>query len=244
MGQGSPSEGSSPRPPIVTLDGPAGSGKSSTARAVARRLGFRHLDSGALYRALTWALLADGVSPETWGELTPSTLGRYSIRLQPASDEHLEVSLQGRVLEDELLRGPEVTRHVSLLSSLPSVRVWLIDRQREVGRGGGLVAEGRDMGTVVFPDAEVKIYLTAELRERALRRLREKGVAAPDEPEIRAEAERIRGRDATDSERQLSPLRPAEDAQVLDTTHLDFETQVETIVRGVRERLGPSPNLD
>jgi cytidylate kinase len=118
------------------------------------------------------------------------------------------------------------------------VRAWLLDRQREAGERGGLVADGRDMGTVVFPDAEVKVFLTATLDERARRRLRDHGVPEPRPGEIGAESERIGRRDASDSERELAPLRPAPDARVLDTTAMDFEAQVDAIVELVRGRLG------
>lgn len=222
---------------VVTLDGPAGSGKSSTAREVARRLGYRHLDSGALYRALTHALLRAGVRPETWPSLDAQDLRRFAIRLKRGHDERFQISLGGQDLVDSDLRSPEVTAHVSALAGLPAVRAWLFERQREAGNQGALVAEGRDMGTVVFPDAEVKVFLVADLEERARRRLRERGAAAPTGPEVEGEVERIRQRDQKDSEREVSPLRQAEDAWVLDTTGMTFDAQVEAIVARVRERL-------
>jgi cytidylate kinase len=229
-----------PRGAVVTLDGPAGSGKSSTAREVARRLGYRHLDSGALYRALTHALLRAGVEPESWSGLDAEDLGRFDVRLERGTDEHLRILLEGEPLADADLRSREVTAHVSALAGLPAVRGWLLQRQRHAGSEGALVAEGRDMGTVVFPDAEVKVFLVADLPERARRRLREQGVAAPTRSQVTDEVERIRGRDQRDSERDVSPLRQAPDAWVLDTTGMDFEAQVEAIVRKVREHLARS----
>jgi 3-phosphoshikimate 1-carboxyvinyltransferase len=230
------------REPVVTLDGPAGSGKSSTAREVARRLGYRHLDSGALYRALTHALLQAGVAPEGWHTLAGEDFGRFDIRVEPGSEERFDIVMDGRRVDDVELRGREVTAHVSALAGLPAVRGWLLQRQREAGRRGGLVAEGRDMGTVVFPDAEVKVFVVADLAERARRRLREHGIESPDATEVEEEVERIRSRDQRDSEREVSPLRRADDAWVLDTTTLDFEAQVEAIVKRVRDRVSGNPS--
>jgi cytidylate kinase len=216
------------RPPVITLDGPAGSGKSTTAREVARRLGFRHLDSGALYRALTFALLSSGVPEERWAELTPEDLDRFPIHLKASGDRFL-VMLGDRVLEEEL-RTPAITSRVSPLSALPAVRVWLLDAQRRAGSEGGLVADGRDMGTVVFPSAEVKIFLTAELMERARRRFLEREGREPSPSELELEAVKIQERDARDSARALAPLRRAEDAQEVDTSHLTFDAQVQVII--------------
>ncbi len=213
---------------IVTLDGPAGSGKSTTAREVARRLGFLHLDSGALYRALTLALLRSGVPEEGWEELTPEALAELDLRLEPARDG-FRVLLGGEDPGDAL-RSSEVTSRVSRAARIPAVRDRLLSLQREVGSWGGVVADGRDMGTVVFPDAEVKVYLTASLEERARRRLLQEG---KDPGEVGVEGERIAARDRADMEREVAPLRPAPDAWTLDTTGLPFEEQVERIVNRV-----------
>lgn len=223
--------------PVVTLDGPAGSGKSTTAREVARRLGFRHLDSGALYRALTFALLEDGVDPSTWGSLPERHLHGLGIRMEPTA-EGFEIRRGPRTLGEEL-RSERVTAHVSQLASLPAVRGCLLAIQREAGTAGRLVADGRDMGTVVFPDAEVKVYLVADLRERARRRLREQGAGVGEEGDLAAEAERLAVRDRRDSERAHSPLRKPTGAWELDTTGLDFEAQVEAVVQRVRELTTP-----
>lgn len=220
--------------PVVTLDGPAGSGKSSTAREVARRLGFRHLDSGALYRALTVALLGSDLPRSTWPELTEASLRALGVRVS-AEGRTLQVRLGDRILDHEL-RTPEVTALVSPLAKLPAVRGALLDLQREAGRQGRLVADGRDMGTVVFPDAEVKVFLVAALRERARRRLLEQGGADPTDSEISEEARRIAERDERDSQREISPLRRPLDAVALDTTSLSFEEQVDAIVALVRAR--------
>ena len=218
---------------VVTLDGPAGSGKSSTAREVARRLGFRHLDSGAFYRALTHGLLAAGIGPGRWQGLTSSDLDAVGVSVQPTR-EGFRVLLGAHPLEGEL-RSPSVTSQVSRLAGLAAVRAWLLGIQREAGRPGRLVADGRDMGTVVFPDAGAKVFLTADLPERARRRLNEQGVADPSAAELMREAERIGERDRGDSEREFSPLRRPEGALELDTTVLTFEEQVEAILRHVSE---------
>lgn len=227
------SRGAEPRrPAIVTIDGPAGSGKSSTAREVARRLGYRHLDSGALYRGITFALLEDGVAPDAWPKLTADDLGRYAITLTPA-DGGFEVRLDGKPLREEL-RSPGVTAHVSKAARLPAVRKWLLDRQREAGAHGGLVADGRDMGSVVFPEADVKVFLTAALTERARRRLLQDTGREPTAEEVGLEAGRIAARDRADSEREASPLRRPDGAVILDTTALSMEEQVQRVVELVR----------
>jgi cytidylate kinase len=219
--------------PVVTLDGPAGSGKSTTAKEVARRLGLRHLDSGAFYRALTWALLDAGIDEARWPELTGADLDARRVSIQPG-DDGFRILVADRELGDEL-RSREVTARVSELARLPAVRDWLLDIQRRAGAYGGLVADGRDMGTVVFPDAEVKVFLTADLEERARRRLRDHGRSDPTPTEVDEEARRIDERDRMDSEREVSPLRRPPDAHVLDTSRLDFDAQVEAIVALVAE---------
>jgi len=227
-----PVEKKARRHPIITLDGPAGSGKSTTAREVARRLGFRHLDSGALYRALTFALLSAGIPEGEWPGLSAEILDRFSIRLRPV-EGRFQVLLGDRVLEEEL-RSPEVTAGVSPLSALPAVRAWLLEAQRRAGEEGGLVADGRDMGTVVFPHAEVKVFLIADLRERARRRFLERENRNPSPEELVVEAGRIQERDARDSGRQLAPLKKADGALEVDTSDLSFEAQVSIIVNFVR----------
>jgi cytidylate kinase len=223
--------------PVVTIDGPAGSGKSTTAREVARRLGFRHLDSGALYRALTFALIESARPPETWTELTEDDLRALGVRVT-ATDGGFEIRLGGRPLDAEL-RSERVTAYVSPLARLPAVRASLIDLQREAGREGRLVADGRDMGTVVFPDAEVKVFLQADLQERARRRILERAGRPGSGPEIAREAAEIAARDKRDSEREMSPLRRPDDAVDLDTTRLSFEEQVRAVVQLVRARTRP-----
>jgi len=229
-------EGAARPAPLVTLDGPAGSGKTTTAREVARRLGFRHLDSGALYRALAYGLLEAGVPPERWPELAEADLRDIGVDIRPADTDY-DVYLGARVLGTEI-RSERVTAHSSRLAKLPAVRAHLLDLQRRAGRSGALVADGRDMGTVVFPDAEVKVYLLADLMERARRRLLETRTEPTDE-EVREEARLLDARDRADKERAISPLRKPEEAFVLDTTALTFEEQVEAVVACVRRLTSP-----
>jgi cytidylate kinase len=218
--------------PVVTVDGPAGSGKSTTARAVARRLGFKHLDSGALYRGLTLALLESGRPETEWPTLTTDQLRALDVHLAPA-EGGFRILIAGREVDREL-RSERVTRLVSALARVPAARSALLDLQREAGRHGSLVADGRDMGTVVFPDAEVKVFLVADLPERARRRLLERTGREPSRDEVASEAEAILARDLADSERAVSPLRRPADAIELDTTRLDFEEQVDAVVAAVR----------
>lgn len=228
--------------PVVTLDGPAGSGKSTTAREVARRLGFRHLDSGALYRALTVALLRSEHPRAGWDTLSEDALRGLGVRVT-ASGPALQVRLGDQVLDREL-RTPEVTALVSPLARLPAVRGALLGLQRQAGAHGRLVADGRDMGTVVFPDAEVKVFLVADLRERARRRLLEQAGVSPGDADVEAEVRRIAERDERDSTRDISPLRRPDDAVDLDTTHLSFDEQVEAVVALVRARAAGRPGVD
>ena len=226
----------SARGPVIVIDGPAGSGKSTTAREVARRLGFRHLDSGALYRALAFALLESGRPPASWSALTASDLDAHPVRMVPAGTA-FRVMLGARSLTTEL-RSPEVDAHVSAVARLPAVRAWLLGRQREVGAEGSLVGDGRDLGTVVFPEAEVKIFLVADLAERARRRLRQTGRDPASEDEVAAEADRLRARDRIDAARGIAPLRKADDALEVDGTRLSFDEQVRAILAVVRARAG------
>ncbi len=231
---------------IVTIDGPAGSGKSSTARAVAERLGYRHLESGAFYRALTVAALRSGIEPAHWDALDDQALAALRVRVTPA-ERGFRIFAGDEEVTDAL-REPAVNTEVSRMARVPAVRAWLLDSLRDAAKGVNLVAEGRDMGTVVFPDAEVKCYLTASLTTRARRRLAEAGQADPSADELAAEEARLAARDRVDSQRAVAPLRPAADAIHIDTTTLDFDEQVariEALVRAAAARAsGPARPLD
>jgi cytidylate kinase len=201
-------------PPVIAIDGPAGSGKSTVANAVARSTGLLVLDTGAMYRAVTLAVLDRDVDP-TDADAATAVAHEASIVLgEPGADT---VTLDGRDVTVDI-RGPAVTAAVSTVSAHPGVREVMVARQRAwVAAHGGGVVEGRDIGTVVFPDAPVKVFLTASDEERARRRQRDEAAAArPTEVDDVRDA--LARRDALDSGRITSPLRPAADALVLDTT--------------------------
>lgn len=219
---------------IVAIDGPAGSGKSTTAREVARRVGFRHLDSGAFYRALTLAALRAGWPPEGWARLTDDQLDSAAIRSEPAGGGFRLYAGDDDVTDQ--LRSADVNAHVSRMAAVPAVREWLFGELRGAAASTDLVADGRDMGTVVFPDAELKVFLTAELETRARRRLEQEGRTAISDADVEDEIRRIAARDRVDSEREHSPLRRADDAVDVDTTKLGFDEQVDRIVELIRER--------
>ncbi|MGY1714924.1 (d)CMP kinase [Geodermatophilus sp. SYSU D01106] len=210
----------------VTLDGPSGTGKSSVARAAATRLGAAYLDTGAMYRAATVAVLDAGVDPED-AEAVARVVAAARIEVgTTAATERVEVD--GTDVA-ERIRGAEVTRNVSAVSAVPAVRRQLVDQQRDlVAAADAVVVEGRDIGTVVLPGATVKIYLTAAPEARAQRRAAQLGLTTPEE--VAALAADLRRRDEYDSSRADSPLRPAADAVVVDSTDLDREAVVDRVV--------------
>jgi cytidylate kinase len=219
---------------IVAIDGPAASGKSSTAQAVARGLAFRHLDSGALYRGVTLAALEAGLAspfPEADVVAAATTSG---VRLEPRG-RSFEVRLEGRA-PGEALRGAGVTANVSAVAALPAVRSWVNARLREAAAAGeAVVVDGRDIGSVVFPEAQLKVFLTATPLARAVRRLRQRG-DAEDDPALERETAMLAARDLADSSRDVAPLAQAADAVLLDTSDLSFEEQVDRIVALARDR--------
>ncbi len=219
---------------IIAIDGPAGSGKSSTAKAVAKRLGFRHLDSGAFYRTITLAALKRGIPVEKWPQLSAEALSALQVEARPA-DQGFAFSIGGQDVTADI-RSPEVNAHVSRMAAVPAVRTWLMDQLRAAADKTSLVADGRDIGTVVFPEADLKVFLIADPRVRAQRRLAEHGVSDPSDDELDREAKRLLERDRIDSEREVAPLKRADDAVTVDTSRLSFEEQVEEIVRMARQR--------
>ena len=215
---------------VVAIDGPAASGKSSTAAAVARRLGLLHVDSGALYRGVTRVALDLGPAPSV-KQILRSAEAR-GLALRP-SDTGAELVLDGRSAEGRI-RDAEVTARVSAVSALPEVREWVNIRLRGLTSAGRvLVLDGRDIGTAVFPDATVKVFLVATPEVRAGRRLRQRGETVTPE-QVAEEATRIARRDEADASREIAPLRPAPDAIQLDTSVLSFEEQVDRIVALIR----------
>jgi cytidylate kinase len=212
---------------VVAIDGPAASGKSSTAQWVAERLGFHHVDSGALYRAATAAMLRLEPRVERWTERGVLEAAR-GIALRPTRGSFVPC-LEGVELEEEI-RGTAVTQHVSRVAQMPSIRTWVNERVRDAARGHSVVVDGRDIGTVVFPGADLKIFLVADPWERARRRLIQRLGRAPTEVEIAEETERLVQRDARDATQTVQ----AKDAILIDTTYLTQEEQVERIVTLVR----------
>jgi cytidylate kinase len=219
------------RHPVIAIDGPAASGKSSTARAVAAALGFRHADSGALYRAVTAARLRSGDAPDTWTEASVLDAAR-AVTVHPVGGV-FEVRIAGVPAEAEL-RGEAVTAQVSRVARMPGVRAWVNARMGECAAMGPVVVDGRDMGTAVFPDAALKVWLVASTVERARRRSVEMLGRAPTDEELATEAGALEARD----ERDARQTRAAADAVEVDTTRLTQAEQVARIVALARERLG------
>ncbi len=211
---------------VVAIDGPAASGKSSTAAAVARRLGFLHLDSGALYRGLTRVALDLGRPFDAEGLLASAERRGLGYRV---GEGVVTTWLDDQPAESRI-RGEEVTAAVSEVSAIPAVRDWVNQRLRALATPDRvLVLDGRDIGTAVFPDAVLKVFLVAAPEVRAERRLRQRGdEVEPDR--LRAEADRIAARDAADTTRAVAPLQPAHDAVRIDTSGMSFEEQVGRIV--------------
>lgn len=220
---------------IVAIDGPAASGKSSTSQWVAKRLGIRHVDSGAFYRALTALAVRSGLAPEHWTETgVLAEAGRVSLGLTERSVVPL---LDGERPEEEL-RGAAVTAQVSRVAVMPAVRAWVNDRVREAGASTEVVVDGRDIGTTVFPDAPLKIFLIADPWERARRRLVQRLERKPTDNEIAVETEELVARDARDA----TQSRPDPSAITIDTTSLTQEEQVERIVALAEAVRGRAPS--
>ena len=218
----------------VTLDGPSGTGKSSVARAVATRLGAAYLDTGAMYRAATVAVLDAGVDPEDADAVARTVAG---ARIEVGTTAGTELVRVDGVDVAVRIRGAEVTRAVSAVSAVPAVRRQLVDQQRAlVEEAAAVVVEGRDIGTVVLPTATLKIYLTAAPEVRAQRRARQLGVRSA--AEIAALAADLRRRDEYDSSREDSPLRPAADAVTVDSTDLSRQAVVQRIVELAMSAVG------
>lgn len=217
---------------IIAIDGPAGSGKSTVARILSQRLSLFYLDTGALYRALTLKALRDKV--DLYNIKSVSLLfNGFEISLKNDAYGRTKVILNGEDVSEEI-RSPEVGQFVSLISSYPEVRRKMLSYQRKLAQGGAVV-EGRDTTTVVFPDADLKVFLTAEKRERIKRRLRqwrEKGIKCRYKDALKD----IEERDKLDSERKFAPLKKSKDAVIIDTTNLDPQSVANKILKLIREK--------
>ncbi len=218
---------------IIAIDGPAGSGKSTTSRILAARLGYTYLDTGAMYRAVTWCALKDGIAPSDGDKL--GELARTMPLEFKTENDNNRVFVGDQEITTEI-RTPEVTGHVSEVSAHKQVREAMVARQQEMAGEGSVVAEGRDTTTVVFPDADIKIYLDADTRTRAERRvldLKRMGITTTVEEQ---EADIIR-RDKYDSGREHSPLTRADDSFIVDTSDLTIEGQVDRIIDLIRTHI-------
>jgi cytidylate kinase len=222
-----------PRSPIVTIDGPSGSGKGTISRAVAVRVGWHLLDSGALYRLVALAGLKRGAKSDDIASHA-QIAGSMDVRFDVADDGGELVTLAGEEVTRQI-RSEEAGQGASRVAAWPPVRSALLDRQRAFAQAPGLVADGRDMGTVVFPEADLKIFLTASPEERALRRykqLKDKG----SDVSLPALSREITERDLRDSTRAVAPLKPAPDAEVIDSTSLTIEQVIDHVIALGRAR--------
>ena len=223
------------RSPIVAIDGPAGAGKSTVTRAFAQRLGLIYLDTGAMYRALTWWVQQQGVDPSDAGAVAPLLEG-LDLQLSSGAGGEQQVAINGHDVT-EAIRSPGVTAQVSVVAAHGCVRQALTRQQQAMGERGGLVAEGRDIGTAVFPDAELKVFLTATTAERARRRaldLEQRGFGVPPLAELEAQ---IAERDHLDSSREVAPLLQAQDAVELITDGMAIEAVIQALVELFRDRV-------
>jgi len=218
---------------IVAIDGPAGVGKSTVAKLLASRLGFLYLDTGALYRAVAWAVLEQKLEPAD-AEAVAGLLSKLSLRMQVTNNE-VTVFINGKDVTKDL-RTPAVSAAASVVSAIPAVRAWLLPVQREIGQKGSVVAEGRDIGTKVFPSAPVKFFLEADVTVRAHRRHLEL-VAAGHRTAIEQTSAELAGRDDRDRSRSMAPLVAADDARHIDTSRLSAEDVVNQMLAVVTAKL-------
>ncbi len=214
---------------IIAIDGPSGAGKGTIARATAHALGYRHIDSGAMYRAVGWKALHAGIALDDEGAVAAlADASRIEVTETAVTIDGVDVT--------RAIRTPDIDRAAAAVARLPQVRAGLVDRQRRLGAGGGIVMEGRDIGTVVFPDADVKVYLDASPDERARRRASD--AARTGGPTAVAEvATMLTERDELDRTRQASPLYAARDAKVVDTTGKSVDDVVREVMRVVADEL-------
>lgn len=212
---------------IITLDGPAGSGKSTTARQLAKRLGYTYLDTGAMYRAITLMVLRNHIDPIREDQVI-ALLPQIHIDVQYQHDAQ-KTFLNGQDVSEDI-RAPDVTKTVSAISSIREVRRFLVEQQRAIGKQGGYVIDGRDAGTIIFPDADKKFFLTADIETRATRRKKELE-ASNVVVDIDKMIEDIKTRDTLDENRSESPLVKPEDAVEIDNSHMTIEEQVDHIMR-------------
>lgn len=217
---------------VITIDGPAGAGKTTVSRALADRLEYKYIDTGALYRGVAYEAISKGLSYDDDGDLESMCAG---LRLEFVRiKKDLRLTSNDSDITD-LIRTPKVTMFASAVSARSVVRKYLLALQRDMGRDKGVVFEGRDMGTVVFPDADIKFFLDASHKTRALRRY---GEMEPETSQLLEEVERdMKQRDENDSSRELAPLKPAEDAKIIDSTDISANEVVELMVSYINKQL-------
>ena len=217
--------------PVIAIDGPAGAGKSTIAKLVAGKLGYIYIDTGAMYRSVAWKLLQTGESFSP--ELAEKLAKEMVITFKPEAAVN-RVFVDGTEVTDAI-RSSEVTAIVSKVSAVGGVREEMVNQQRRMGEAGGVVMDGRDIGTVVFPNAEIKIFLTASVKERAMRRYKEM-LAKGEKVELDELEKQIAERDRQDSEREIAPLKQAEDAELLDSSDRTIAEVAEHILKTVQEK--------
>lgn len=217
---------------VIAIDGPAGAGKSTAAKLLASRLGYRYLDTGALYRALAWQVKAQGI------DVSQAPMMEYMLNSTKLDfsfqNGNIRVLINAHDVSQEI-RAPEISRLSSCIAKLPIVREWLLPIQRNLARGGRIVAEGRDMGTRVFPEADVKFFLDADLAARSQRRFHEV-TQAGHQTNLEEVTQEVQNRDSQDMSRSIAPLKPAPDAIVIDTSRMTVEQVVEAMLEQIPAR--------
>ncbi len=220
------------KPLIITIDGPSGAGKTTVSKLLAYRLGYRYIDTGALYRGVALEAMSSGLNPDDDTNLE-NVLSSLKMKFV-SGEKGLRLISNDSDITDKI-RTPEISMFASAASARPVVRNFLLDLQRDLGREKGVVFEGRDMGTVVFPDADVKFYLDASHKTRSLRRYRE--LKSETSQTLQDVEKDIKHRDKNDSARDLAPLRPAEDAVIIDSTHLSSQDVVDRMLNVIENKI-------
>ncbi len=217
----------------VAVDGPSGAGKSTLSKAVAKELGIVYVDTGAIYRTIGYYVFTKGIDPKD-GEAVAAVLPQVQVDMRYGADGLQRMYLGGEDVTEKI-RLPEISMYASAVSAIPAVRAFLLEMQRDMARRSSVIMDGRDIGTVVLPEAQVKIFLCADVQVRARRRtleLEQRGTPKPYEQVL----EEMEQRDWADSHRAAAPLRPAEDAVIVDTTNMDFDQSKEAILQVIRRR--------